>query len=66
MARPEAVFEGGFEGGVFRDGFCRWIRDQRLGFICEIGPRRVEIGPAEVFGVMRAVGFLDLRLGLVG
>src|SRR6266540_3913219 len=45
------------EGGVFRRGFHRWIRDQRLGFLCEIGPRRVEIGPAEVLGAMWAVGF---------
>ena len=37
----------GFPKGVFRRGFHRWIRDQWLGFIYEIGPRRVEIGPAE-------------------
>src|SRR6266540_3532529 len=53
----EGVFRAGrFErvsgGGVFRRGYHRWSKDQRLGFLCEIGPRRVEIGPAEVFGAM--------------
>src|SRR5438105_3395877 len=38
------------EGGVFRRGFHRWIRDRRLGFLCGIRP-------AEVFGAMRTAGF---------
>ena len=42
---------------AFRNDYHRWIRDQRLGFLCEIRLRREEIGPAEVFGAMWAVGF---------
>src|SRR5438105_8408061 len=38
----EGVFRAGrfervSEGGVFRRGFHRWIRDQQLGFLREIG-----------------------------
>src|SRR5205814_2728946 len=43
-------FRRKFRRVVFRDDSHRWIRDQRLGFLCGIGPRRGEIGPAEVFG----------------
>jgi len=41
---------------VFRDDSHRWIRVQRLGFLCEIGLRREEIGLSELLGATLTVG----------
>ena len=40
-------FRRKFRRVVFRNDSHRWIRDQRLGFLCEIGPRRGKIGLAD-------------------